>query len=372
MGDIWICEETCDIIPLNPKIISFIGGKKDEKEFGIVTFGCCAFTTHGLWGGGKEVSGNSDSSSVSSQVEDTLADDSIEEVKNDAEDSISSTENDSTEESATEHVESSIVFEETVAVDDEICMIKITKFLPDSSRKDRCILNAEFENKSAEKDINVQIDTAVNGVQYSTSFITNTGLSNVFQLGAGQKADSQIDLHCGYAENEIGDFTDIELTFYVMESESSAKILEKTIHIFPYGEDKAVSFVREEQPSDYVIIDDEYVTAIITGYEEISDYNSSYSVNLFLENKTDEDVCFIVKNSYLNGIEAKGSLLCTGDWVYGIVKSGRSDFGEIYWSADKLEEIGISEVEEIEIELGVFADILGMDEISNGVITLNP
>lgn len=70
------------------------------------------------------------------------------------------------------------------------------------------------------------------------------------------------------------------------------RLQRETIHIYPYGEDKAVKFVREAQATDNVIIDNNYITVIVTGYEK--DDIFGYTVNLFLLNKTDKNVMFSV------------------------------------------------------------------------------
>ncbi len=51
--------------------------------------------------------------------------------------------------------------------------------------------------------------------------------------------------------------TDIELTFKVYDSNdwSADPVGKETIHVYPYGEENAVAFVREAQATDNVIID---------------------------------------------------------------------------------------------------------------------
>ena len=64
----------------------------------------------------------------------------------------------------------------------------------------------------------------------------------------------------------------------------------------------AVAFVREAQATDNVIIDNDYVTVIVTGYED--DEIWGYTANLFLLNKTDKTVMFSVDDASVNGFMA--------------------------------------------------------------------
>ncbi len=50
---------------------------------------------------------------------------------------------------------------------------------------------------------------------------------------------------------------------------SADPVGKETIHVYPYGEENAVAFVREAQATDNVIIDNDYVTVIVTGYRSV-------------------------------------------------------------------------------------------------------
>ena len=106
-----------------------------------------------------------------------------------------------------------------------------------------------------------------------------------------------------FAGYEIDNFTDIEITFFVYDSSdlNYKPIVYETINIYPYGEDKAVKYVREPQADDNVIIDNEYATVIVTGYNP--DGKNGYTVNLFLINKTDDTLMYSVEELSINGYE---------------------------------------------------------------------
>ena len=78
------------------------------------------------------------------------------------------------------------------------------------------------------------------------------------EVAAGKKANEEINFSTDtLEENGIVEYTDIELTFKVYDSNdwSADPVGKETIHVYPYGEENAVAFVREAQATDNVIID---------------------------------------------------------------------------------------------------------------------
>lgn len=116
--------------------------------------------------------------------------------------------------------------------------------------------------------------------------------------------------------------------------------------------------------TDNVIIDNDYVTVIVTGYED--DEIWGYTANLFLLNKTDKTVMFSVDDASVNGFMA--------DPFYATsVSAGKCAFSSMAWSDTTLEENGITEVEEIEVLFRAYdADDFMGEDFANEVITLNP
>ena len=250
------------------------------------------------------------------------------------------------------------VFTELVVVDDENCFIKIKEIDPDNTWG--YTLKVELENKSSDKTFMFIIDGAsINGVQSDPLFAT--------EVTAGKKANDDITfLSSDFENNDIGLFTDIKLTFRVYDSNnwSADDIIYKTVHVYPYGEDKAVKYVREAQPNDNIILDNEYVTAIVTGYDPEGFFG--YTVNMFLINKTANDVMFSVDGASVNGYMS--------DPFYATaVFAGNCAFSSISWFEDTLKENGITNVETIEFELiaynlNNFAD----DNYAEMIVTLHP
>lgn len=257
-----------------------------------------------------------------------------------------------------EKVENKITFTEIVAIENEECTIKITGI--DSYNIWGYTIKALLENKSADKTYMFSVKSAaINGVQCDPFFAA--------EVAAGKKSNEEISFSSDKLEkNGITEYTDIELTFRVYDSNdwSADDVAKETIHIYPYGEDKAVKFVREAQLSDNVIIDNDNVTVIVTGYEQ--DDIFGYTVNLFLQNKTDKNIMFSVNEASVNGFMA--------DPFYATpVSAGKCAFSSMAWSDTTLEENGITEVETIEFKLRAYdEDDWSRDDFANETITLNP
>lgn len=256
-------------------------------------------------------------------------------------------------------INNEISFSEVIAVDNDECSIKITEIDPDNSWG--FTMKALLENKSADKTYKYVIEkVTINGVHY-TSFFTS-------EVAAGKKSNEEITFSAETLDEiGIGDYTDIEVCFRVYDPNdlAASPVARETVHIYPYGKDKAKAFVRESQASDNVIIDNDYVTVIVTGYEEDEIYG--YTVNLFLLNKTDKNIWFSIYEEAVNGFMADSTF-------YGeIVSAGKCSFSFMSFFDTTLEENGIETIEEIEFKLRAFdSDNFMGDDFANETITLKP
>lgn len=251
-----------------------------------------------------------------------------------------------------------ITFTEMVAIDNEDCTVTITGI--DADNMWGYTLNVLLENKSADKTYMFSVENAaINGVQCDPFFAAD--------VAAGKKSNEEISFMSDeLEENGITEYTDIELTFRVYDSNdwTADAVAKETFHIYPYGEENTVTFTREAQPSDTVIVDNDYVTVIVTGYEK--DDIWGYSVNLFLLNKSDKNVMFSVDEVSVNGFMA--------DPFYATsVSAGKCAFSSMTWSDTTFEENGITDVETIEFKLRAYdEDNWFGDDLANEAITLNP
>lgn len=251
-----------------------------------------------------------------------------------------------------------ITFSEIVAVDNDECTIKITGIDPGNMWG--YTLKAQLVNKSGDKTYMFSVESAaVNGVQSDPFFAA--------EVAPGKSSNNDISFNSDtLAENGVGDFTDIELSFRVYDSDNwdADDVAKETIHVYPYGEDKATKFTRTAQPSDNVIVDNDYVTVVVTGYETSS--TDSYMVNLFLLNKTDKDVMFSVDDASLNGFMAD-------PFFATLVTAGKCSFKSLDWYGSTLEENGITEVNNIEFTIKAYDnDDWLSDYFMEDTITLNP
>lgn len=251
-----------------------------------------------------------------------------------------------------------ISFTELVVVDNDECTIKIVSIDPDNLWG--YTLKVQLENKSSEKTYMYSVESAaINGVRSDPFFAT--------EVAAGKKSNNDITFSDSeLTDNGVGDFTDIELTFRVYDSNDwmADAVARETVHVYPYGEDNAVTFVRTPLDTDNVILDNDSVTVIVTGYED--DDIWGYTVNLFLLNKTDKNVMFCVDEASVNGYMA--------DPFYATeVAAGKCAFSSMSWSDSTLEDNGITAIEEIEFKFRAYdSENWFGDDFANETITLKP
>lgn len=250
-----------------------------------------------------------------------------------------------------------ISFEEITVVDNEQCTIKITGIEPDNMWG--YTLNAYLENKSDDKTYMFSVQNAsVNGLQTDPLFATT--------VAAGKKSNEEINFSEDLSSYGLTDFTDIQLTFRVYDNDDwmADDVALQTVHVYPYGEDKATTFVRESQSTDHVIVDNENVTIIVTGYDE--DGIWGYTMHLYLVNKTDSEVMFSVDDVSVNGFMADPF------WAASVA-AGKAAFSDVSWSDSTFEDNDITTVEEIEMTWSVYNnEDWTQDDIYNETVVLNP
>ena len=169
-------------------------------------------------------------------------------------------------------------------------------------------------------------------------------------INAGKKGNCEITwMRDSLQETQIGDVTRVDFTLNVYNNDdyTEAALMHDPFTVFPLGEDKASSAVREPAAADLVLVDNDNCSVIITGYEP--DNSWGYAMKLYLVNKTDRDMVFSVDNSSVNGI------MCDPFWA-DIVCAGKTSYSTVLWDKNALAENDISEVEEISLPLKVYAD----------------
>lgn len=249
-------------------------------------------------------------------------------------------------------------FEPFTAVDNDECSIRIMS-LENDSFYGYCV-NVQLENKSESKTYMFSLANAsIDGVDCTATLAQ--------EVAPGKLANDKIYfLDSELTENGLVDYTDLELTFRVYDTDDwlADDAAKETVHVYPYGEANASRFVREAGEADFVILDNEYVTAIVTGYEQDSLFG--YTVKLFLVNKTDTVVMFSVEDASVNG-------LMLDPFYAKSVSAGKCAFSEMNWFDSKFEENGIETVENIEFTFRAYnyEDWLA-DDFANEFVTLTP
>lgn len=248
-------------------------------------------------------------------------------------------------------------FEKTVVMDNELLYFEISEIDPDGDWGYE--LKTHTENRSDDTNLSVYLSYAsVNGISCDPAFSVETA--------PGKQANQSIDIWPEeFGGVNIGDYTDIELTFRVYDSENwfEDPLFEETIHIYPYGEDKASTFVREPLDSDTVILDNEYVTVVVLGYG--IDEVWGYTVYFYFVNKTDSEAMFAVDNCSVND--------CMIDPFYAhSVAPGKCSFSSMSFMETEFEDNNISEVKAIEFDFCVFNYENTDIEYFNDTVILNP
>ena len=220
-------------------------------------------------------------------------------------------------------------------------------------------LKVYIENKSEDKTYAVSIEHAtINGIQADSLIYMGT------EVAAQKKANETIEIEEWDLEAySIDKLTDIRLQFSVFDSESWEDITSADVHVYPYGEENAETYVREAKETDKVLVDNEFVKVTAIGAEMNEEYER-YEVSLYMENKTDAQVIFDAENVSVNGymLEPYWSTPLSPKVV---------GFSIMSWYSDELEENDISEVEEIEFELNAY-DYDSYEDYAKETVVINP
>ncbi len=267
-------------------------------------------------------------------------------------------EEEAADEAALEEAEDEIAFSGITVVDNDECVIEISPL--ESGGIFGASLPVYLENKSADKTYMFSLQSlSIDDLEISSLFAK--------EVAPGKKANEEIDImDPSLGTAGINEYSDIELTFrvYDMGDWLAAPAALETVHIYLYGEENANSYVREPESTDNVLIDDDNVTVIVTGYEPDSLWG--YAVDFYLINKTDTEVMFSEDNASVNGY------MIDPYWATS-VSAGKSKYSSMSFSNGSLEDNEITSVEEIEFTLKAIDDTDFMAKpYVEETVTLNP
>lgn len=217
-------------------------------------------------------------------------------------------------------------------------------------------INLAITNKTQDKDISVSSDyVAVNGVQRDSILYTD--------VAAGKSAVEKVYFY-DELDEIIGEYTDVEISVSVNEAEDylSEPLVAVVYNYYPLGKENAVKYERAAEPTDKVLVDNDEVTVIVTGFEDDEIWGKT--VNMYVVNKGNKNLVVTADDASVNSIMADAMLATT-------VNGGKVAIDNMYWL--DLEDKGITDVKDIEFTLRVYDfDDLFADDIVNEKITLKP
>lgn len=319
---------------------------------------CLALTAPALAGCGNDAATPTQENSEASAV--------AEDVSSDAE--VSSEEEQESSE------EEEISLEEVVVLDNEQYTIKVTDVeLSDTAG---ITISSYLENKSAEDTYAFSITRAcADGVSLDTQW------NSSFPLAPGETMDGR-EFGFMYSEALLNNgvkCTDLELEFVVYKQEfdgiaQNEEIARETVHVYPYGEENAETYVREDQDTDTIIFDNENIKAVVTGCEQ-NEYGY-YLIHFYMENKSEASIGLVFDTFCINE-----TLTLDAYDFCPYAEAGKCGFSYFLIDQDQLEENGITNMEEISfnvsanggtslnMETGVFESEVYAE---NTTVTFNP
>lgn len=248
-----------------------------------------------------------------------------------------------------------VTFEEITVVDNSECTIKITGVDPDDMWG--FAVKAYLENKSSDKTYMFSIESAsVDGVDDDPFFA-----SSVMPGKASNETISFIDSEVA----ECVQYSDIKLNFRVYDDNdwNADNVAYETIHIYPYGEDKATTYKRDNADSDIVCIENDKCKFVIMRAED--DPIWGYTLKVYMENKTDEEIMFSLDGCSVNG------LMMDPFWAKEI-GGNCVGFSGISFLKTDFEENSITNVENVEFLLNVYDNKSYSPIIENQSVSFTP
>ncbi|MBP3458861.1 MAG: hypothetical protein J6K58_06600 [Lachnospiraceae bacterium] len=255
------------------------------------------------------------------------------EEQNAKEDNIS--EEDLTDEAKTEEI---IDFPETVIVDNEEVTFIIESI--DADNMWGYTLKVYLENKT-DKDLMFAMENAsVNGYMCDPFWAST--------VNAGMKDNTDISFKADdFEKYHISDVTDIEFKLRVYDANdwTADNVVNEIYTIYPSGEDAYATYIREPESTDVVLYDDENCAVTITSIEP--DNMWGYTINVYLENKTDQNLMYAIESSSVNGYMSNPL------WATEVA-AGKKEISNISWSSSDFEANGITDVENITMQFRVY------------------
>lgn len=247
-----------------------------------------------------------------------------------------------------------------IIVDNDKCVFTIVKAEVDPiwgfTLKTLC------ENKTADTTLMFAIDdVSINGYMASALFAE--------EVAPGKKSNEDASFSSSIFD-DIGissaDEVAFKLRIYDSKDWSAPNIVNETFTVYPTGMTTADVKVPERRTAsgETVIVDNDDLTFVILDTED--DPIWGYTVNCYIENKTDKTVMVTWNEVSVNGF------MIDPFWAQSI-SPGKRSYGGISFSKTKFEESSITSVSEIEYTLRVYnAENLMDDDIYKKTLKYTP
>lgn len=209
-------------------------------------------------------------------------------------------------------------------LDNANCRVRVLKV--DPKAKAGCTVDVELTNYIKKPVLFGLRYAAVNGVQTDPPFSV--------EVSGGETVKSTIVLKDEVLESYgITEFTDVELSFLVVDAADLANELDddRPAHLYPLG--KVTPYVRKEE-GDRVIFENSSVKMALISYYQ--DRKTGFAANIHLTNKTDLPLNFTVDDAALNSLSCDPNFFVT-------VAPGKQMFTTLYWSPTFMAEAGVDD-----------------------------
>ena len=213
------------------------------------------------------------------------------------------------------------------------------------------------ENKTDQPVLVSMDNVSVNGVMCDPFWAT--------EIAAGKIANQEVSWsEDSFSQNGISEVSQVTFILRMVNSDDFTTYHEQEYTVYPEGEEAAEEVSREKQSTDEVLFDNEQCAMTVTGIDPDGDWG--YTVRVYLENKTDEQLTFSCEDVSVNGI------MCDPFWATEVA-AGKTGNSEISWSEELFKENGIDEVEAIELPVHVRStDNWEADDIVKDTFTIKP
>lgn len=162
----------------------------------------------------------------------------------------------------------------------------------------------------------------------------------------------------------LKEFTKLDLTLNIFDSETFETIYEEAAVVYPQGESNHTPFERKPQATDVVLLESADFQIVLTGISP--DDFFGYTLHLYVVNRSQQNLMFSLDETKLNGVD------CFSLWTTSI-PSQKQAFTDICWMEDTLKEKDITEVKSILLEFYVAdADDWMADPIAKEKVEITP